>query len=127
MSIAALAREEIRNLRPYRCAGAAERPVRLNANESPLETGTRSREGLNRYPARRPAELAGLMASRYGVAIENLLVTRGSSEGIDLLIRTFCAPGGDHVLITPPVFDMYRFYASNQGAGIVCLPLLAGE
>jgi len=125
MSIAALARPEIRNLRAYQVPDACDHDIRLNANESPLATGTQNPEGLNRYPARRPAALTRKLADHYGVAAENLLVTRGSSEGIDLLVRTFCSAGQDNVLLTPPAFKMYQVFASLQGAGIVNVSLRA--
>ncbi len=123
MTIAALARPEVRFLRPYQSASACEFAIKLNANESPLATGTDTAQGLNRYPARRPSSLVKRMADHYGVEANNILVTRGSSEGIDLMIRTFCCAGRDSVLLTPPVFDMYRLYASIQGARIIEVPL----
>ena len=125
MTIAALARTEIRNLRAYRAADACDHAVKLNANESPLATGTHLSTGLNRYPARRPEDLGRLMADHYGITAENLMVTRGSSEGIDLLVRTFCTAGRDSVLITPPVFEMYQVYASIQGARTIHVSLQA--
>ena len=125
MTITAIARPEIRGLRAYQIPNAAEHAVKLNANESPFAPGTHNPEGLNRYPARRPATLARMMARHYGVAAENVLVTRGSSEGIDLLIRTFCSAGQDNVLLTPPAFEMYQVFASIQGAKIVSVPLQA--
>lgn len=127
MSIAALARAEIRNLRAYQSAAACDHGLKLNANESPVATGTQNRKGLNRYPARRPARLTRTMAAHYGVAPENVLVTRGSSEGIDLLIRTFCTAGQDNVLLTPPVFDLYQVYAAVQGVSTVYVPLMAED
>jgi histidinol-phosphate aminotransferase len=127
MSIAELARPEIRNLRAYQSAAACDLGVKLNANEAPLATGTVDQKGLNRYPARRPARLTRIMADHYGVAVDNVLVTRGSSEGIDLLIRTFCTAGKDSVLLTPPVFDMYQVYASIQGAQIINVSLRAED
>ena len=63
------------------------------------------------------------MAAHYGVAPENILVTRGSSEGIDLLIRSFCTAGQDSVLLTPPTFELYEIYASVQGARCIKVPL----
>lgn len=125
MTITTLARPEIRHLRAYQSADACDHGVKLNANESPLATGTQITHGLNRYPARRPDALTRIMADHYGVEARNVLVTRGSSEGIDLLIRTFCSAGRDRVLLTPPVFDMYQVYASIQGARIVNVPLRA--
>jgi histidinol-phosphate aminotransferase len=125
MTIAALARPEIRALRSYEVAPPPDNAVRLNANEAPLAIGNGAAEGLNRYPALRPLALSAKMAAYYGVAAENVLVTRGSSEGIDLLVRTFCTAGKDNVLLTPPVFELYEVYASVQGAGIIKVPLRA--
>lgn len=123
MSIADLARDEIRKLRAYQSAAPCNHGLKLNANESPVETGTLDSGGLNRYPALRPAALTQKMAEHYRVVSENVLVTRGSSEGIDLLIRVFCEPGQDSVLLTPPVFAMYQVYASIQGARTINVPL----
>lgn len=125
MTIAALARPEIRDLRTYQVAAPPDDTIRLNANEAPVAVGTGMAHGLNRYPALRPAALTGLMANYYGVVADNVLVTRGSSEGIDLLIRTFCSAGQDNVLLTPPVFELYQIYASVQGARTISVPLQA--
>jgi histidinol-phosphate aminotransferase len=125
MTIATLARPEIRELRNYQVAPSPGDAVRLNANEAPMAIGNGAAAGLNRYPALRPAALTAKMAAYYGVAADNVLVTRGSSEGIDLLIRTFCTAGKDNVVLTPPVFELYEIYASVQGAGIVSVPLQA--
>jgi histidinol-phosphate aminotransferase len=125
VTIAALARPEIRDLRTYQVAASPDDTIRLHANEAPVAVGTGMAEGLNRYPALRPAALTGKMANYYGVAADNILVTRGSSEGIDLLIRTFCSAGRDNVLLTPPVFEMYQVYASVQGARTISVPLRA--
>ena len=54
-----------------------------------------------------------------------MLVTRGSSEGIDLLIRAFCRAGTDAIVINPPTFGMYRVYADVQGATVREVPLRA--
>ena len=59
------------------------------------------------------------MARRFGCDFEQLLVTRGSSEAIDLLVRTFCRAGQDSILTTSPSFSMYRHYAEVQGAATI--------
>ena len=125
MTIAALARKEIRELRSYSPGETSTDMIRLNANESPLTVDTGMSDGLNRYPASRPVRLTRELAAFYGVGEENILVTRGSSEGIDLLIRTFCSAGKDEILLTPPAFEMYQVYASIQGAATNDVPLLA--
>lgn len=124
MSITAIARPEIRALRSYDAETTLDDALRLNANEAPQAPGNGAANGLNRYPAPRPLGLAAKLAALYEVDPENILVTRGSSEGIDLLVRAFCRHGLDDALVTPPVFSLYRIYASVQGAGVVEVPLL---
>ncbi|MDG1463115.1 MAG: histidinol-phosphate transaminase [Gammaproteobacteria bacterium] len=126
-----LVRPEIGTLKPYVAATYAEGVVRLNANEAPWSpiapsTGI-SLDELNRYPDERPWELTARLADFYGVDPGCLLVTRGSSEGIDLLIRSFCRAGTDEVVINPPTFGMYRVYADVQGAKVKEIPLLSKQ
>jgi histidinol-phosphate aminotransferase len=120
MNIAKLARPEIQSLRAYEAAEQVANTIRLNANESPLiSPDNRFRRPLNRYPEVRPQNLERLLARRFGCDPEKLLVTRGSSEAIDLLVRTFCRAGKDSVLTTSPSFSMYRHYTEVQGATII--------
>lgn len=117
MSIAAIARNGIRDLRPYEAAVQVDDTIRLNANEAPwTSSGDRFRRPLNRYPDIRPNALRAALAKRYGCKADELLVTRGTSEAIDLLLRVFCAAGRDSVVTTTPSFSMYRHYARIQGA-----------
>lgn len=117
MSIVRLARPEIQNLKPYEAAVQVEDTIRLNANEAPwTSSGDRFRRSLNRYPEVRPQRLQQALAVRYGCETNQLLVTRGSSEAIDLLVRAFCRPGEDNIVTTTPTFSMYRHYAEIQGA-----------
>ncbi len=122
--VLALARPEIRALSPYSHAAWQPGLVRLHANENPWrDESDSSASGLNRYPEPQPAELLARIASLYGVSPAQVLVGRGSDEGIDLLVRAFCAAGRDRVLVCPPTFGMYRVAAAIQGAGIVEVPL----
>jgi histidinol-phosphate aminotransferase len=124
MSVMDLLRPEIRALRPYRAAEYVSGYTRLNANENPWRpVGDTTRDGLNRYPDPHPAALAARLAGSYGVATDQVLVTRGSSEAIDVLVRSFCRAGQDEIVICPPTFGMYEVYAQVQGAGIRRLPL----
>ncbi len=97
--------------------------VWLNANESPWRSSADSGLGLNRYPEPQPAALRARMAALYGVPVERLMVTRGSDEGIDLLVRSFCRAGIDGVLIAPPCFGMYAVSARVQNAPLIEVPL----
>ena len=124
MNIEALARPEVLALSPYVSArnSAAADGVLLNANEAPQtltsEAPWQDLE-LHRYPPPQPAELRQRLAELYGVGEDQLLVTRGSDEGIDLLLRVFCRAGQDRILETIPCFGMYRVAAGIQGAGVV--------
>ncbi len=117
MSIRELARSPVRNLEPYRAAVQVDDTIRLNANEAAWRNdGDTFRRALNRYPEVRPSRLRQLLADRYGCDPAGLLVTRGSSEAIDLLMRVFCESGRDNVVTTAPTFSMYEHYAVVQGA-----------
>lgn len=122
-----LARPDLRALRPYEPGAFEPGMTRLNANESPWRLPSDPTErGLNVYPPPRPRALREALARYYDIPPETVLVTRGSSEAIDVLIRGFCRAGRDSILITPPTFDMYRVYATIQAAGIRTAPLDAG-
>jgi histidinol-phosphate aminotransferase len=120
-----LIRPEIRAMRPYRSAEFHDGLVRLNANENPWPpAGQNGGPALNRYPEPRPFALGERLAAHYGVAPQQLLVTRGSSEAIDVVLRAFCRAGLDEIVICPPTFGMYEAYAQIQGACIRRVPLL---
>lgn len=123
MNIADLARPEIVAMKPYSSARleAPGRGILLNANESPwsLLGEEQASLSINRYPEPQPEILVEELANLYGVAHEQVLVTRGSDEGIDLLTRVFCRAGQDAILHCPPTFGMYRIAAQSQGAAVV--------
>ena len=54
---------------------------------------------------------------------ENVFVGVGSDEAIDLLMRIFCKPGQDEIMITPPTYGMYNVCANVNDVGIVKVPL----
>lgn len=123
-AVLALARPELLDLAPYAHAAWDPSLVRLHANENPWRASSdKSRGGLNRYPEPQSSELVARLARLYDVAPEQVLVGRGSDEGIDLLVRAFCSAGRDRILVCPPTFAMYRFAAEVQGAGVTEVPL----
>ncbi len=98
--------------------------MRLHANENPWpDEADVSPTALNRYFDGQPQALVDALAAHYGVDPASLLVTRGSDEAIDLLVRAFCRAGEDRILVCPPTFGMYRFSAEVQGAGVLAVPL----
>jgi histidinol-phosphate aminotransferase len=123
-AVLSLAREDIRALKAYEHAQWRPELERLHANESPWPPLS-SNDGLARhhYPEPQPAELVAAMAKYYGVAADQVLVGRGSDEGIDLLTRAFCRAEQDSVVVCPPTFGMYAVAAAIQGARTVSIPL----
>lgn len=126
--ILALARPEIRALVPAAAhSQSAASAVRLHANENPWpDEADVSPTALNRYFDGQPQALVDALAAHYGTDPARVLVTRGSDEAIDLLVRAFCRAGEDRILVCPPTFGMYRFSAEVQGAGVLAVPL-AGD
>lgn len=129
MDINRIARPDIVAMRPYSSArsSAAADGILLNANEAPftlVDDPAWQRLALNRYPSPQPAELRSRLAGLYGVNETNVLVTRGSDEGIDLLTRVFCRPSEDAIIECTPCFGMYRIAATIQAAHVIDVPRL---
>ncbi len=133
--------EYIRQLVPYSSAKrelmntkVAEQSIWLNANESPFDNvkgnvkdnvkdNVKSNAGFNRYPNFQPEQLISRYARYAGVEPEQVLVTRGADEGIELLVRTFCTPGQDSILINPPTYGMYNICATTFNVETIKVPL----
>jgi histidinol-phosphate aminotransferase len=47
----------------------------------------------------------------------------GSDEAIDALLRCFCVPGKDKILVCPPTYGMYSVSAQVNDIGLVKIPL----
>ena len=56
---------------------------------------------------------------------DNLFVGVGSDEAIDALLRCFCVPGQDRILVCPPTYGMYSVSAQVNDVGLVKIPLLS--
>lgn len=110
--IESLVRPNIRRLQPYRSArDDFETGLLLDANENSLGAPFRDAEGLNRYPSPQQYELRKRIADFRDVDVDNVFVGVGSDEAIDLLLRIFCEPARDRIIITPPTYGMYKVAA----------------
>jgi histidinol-phosphate aminotransferase len=130
--IVRLCRPDIYALKPYssaRTEGSQDASILLDANENPYPPypATPDTEQLNRYPEPQPAALLDRFAELYDVPREQLFLSRGADESIDLLVRAFCAAGTDGILVTPPTFVMYETAAAIQGAAVHRVPLRPAE
>lgn len=113
MKIDSLVRPNIKALKPYRAARHDHvSGVLLDANENSFGSAL-SFEGLelNRYPDPYQLELRTKLGLLYGVQSENVFLGVGSDEAIDLLIRIFCEPASDSILVIEPTYGMYRVAA----------------
>src|SRR5258708_3178271 len=101
--------------------------LRLDMNES--TTGCSSRvlakmknmdaRTIALYPPREPGEK--LVADFLGLRPEQVLLTNGADEGIDLLCRAFLEPD-DEVIVVLPAFAMYKVFAQASGAKVIGVP-----
>jgi len=118
LNIEDLARANVRALTPYQSARrlGGNGDVWLNANEYPLAIPFElSQQTLNRYPECQPKRVIERYAAYAGLTPEQVLVSRGADEGIELLMRAFCEPGKDAVLFCPPTYGMYSVSAETIG------------
>jgi histidinol-phosphate aminotransferase len=113
MEIKDLVRKNILNLKPYTSARDIfenNNGILLDANENSFGSTFTLIENLklNRYPDPHQKDLRQLVYNALSIPYENLFFGVGSDEIIDLLIRIFCSPRTDNVLIPEPTYGMYK-------------------
>ncbi|KAL6860201.1 histidinol-phosphate transaminase [Amphichorda felina] len=144
------ARPNILALQPYRCARDDYKDdgtnILLDANENsygpslpePSAAADAANGtdvdilGLNRYPDPHQRELKQLLCDLRNthahtpktITPDNLFVGVGSDEAIDALLRCFCVPGRDRILVCPPTYGMYGVSAQVNDVALVKVPLL---
>ena len=52
------------------------------------------------------------------IPIKNILLGNGSDEVLDLIVRAFCEPNHDNVIILPPTYGMYKVLADVNAVKI---------
>ncbi len=109
------------NVRPRR-TGPRRPMARLMSNESPFAPSSRVVDAVmnalsrgHLYPdAALASELRRRIASQVDLPEEACVLGAGSSEIIDLVVRTFVSPG-EEVVIAVPTFSMYESRARVAG------------
>lgn len=119
-----LVRENIRGLVPYSSArleftGSAQ--VHLDANEN--SHGSPVDLDFSRYPDPLQTKLRTRLAQMHGVKASEVFVGNGSDEAIDLLIRIFCRPQIDSIIVCPPTYGMYEVAAAVNDVKVTRSPL----
>ena len=67
--------------------------------------------GYERYPSSSQSKLKEAIANYKNVKSNQVVIGNGSDELIDLLIRCFCEPKQDNLIICEPTFGMFKVYA----------------
>ncbi|SHF73256.1 histidinol-phosphate transaminase [Chryseobacterium vrystaatense] len=114
-----LVRENILKLQPYisfRDYNEFNAPVLLDANECPFGE-------FNRYPDSSQKRLKNKLAAFKGVSPAQIAIGNGSDELIDLIVKIFCEPKKDAILMMNPSFAMYGFYAAVNENEVLKLDL----
>jgi histidinol-phosphate aminotransferase len=115
LDINSLVRRNILTMKPYSSArdefkGEAE--IFLDANENPYPSP------YNRYPDPLQWRVKEKLAVEKGIKPEQIFLGNGSDEAIDLLIRAFCEPNQDSILITEPTYGMYSVCAEVNAVNV---------
>ncbi len=123
-----LVRPELLAVKPFDVKRPGfETGVLLDANESPWVSSFEDIK-LNRYIDEMfDQTLLEQLATFYETEPSQILLTRGSCEGIDLLVRAFCRPYQDAIVVSPPTFSIFAQCALMQGASVIHAPLLRDQ
>jgi histidinol-phosphate aminotransferase len=119
-----LVRPNIRDLVPYSSARdefKGEAKVFLDANENSF--GSPLKKWYNRYPDPLQLQLKKAIAAIKGVDEGRIFLGNGSDECIDILIRAFCIPAVDNIIICPPTYGMYQVSASINDVDVLKVKL----
>jgi histidinol-phosphate aminotransferase len=109
-------RPNIAELTPYSSARieySGKDAIFFDANENPFN------RPYNRYPDPLHTDLKEKVSGLKGVEVDQIFVGNGSDEGIDLLIRAFCIPGNDQIVLPEPSYGMYEVCASVNDVRVI--------
>lgn len=121
-----LVRKNILNLKPYTSArDSFLEGILLDANENSLGSIIKDEQNLqlNRYPDPAQNQVREKLAEYLNIDKKKLFFGVGSDEIIDLLIRIFCNPGKDSVLIAEPTYGMYKVACNINDVKVLTVPL----
>ena len=119
-----LIRPNIKNLTPYSSARdefKGEASIFLDANENSF--GSPLTKWYNRYPDPLQIKVKQKLSEIKGIPVDQMFLGNGSDECIDILIRAFCEPALDNIIICPPTYGMYEVSANINNVPIKRVPL----
>ncbi len=80
-------------------------------------------KGFERYPSSNQNKVKEAIATYKNVDSNQVVIGNGSDELIDLMIRCFCEPKQDNILICEPTFGMFKVYAQLNNIEVLNAPL----
>ncbi len=80
--------------------------------------------GYERYPSSSQLKVKEAIAKHKNVNSTQVILGNGSDELIDLLMRCFCEPKHDNLLICEPTFGMFKIYAQLNNIEVLNAPLI---
>src|SRR5690606_3981985 len=95
----------------------------LGPNPQILEAAKNSLEGIHRYPDASYIESKKIIAKHFKIEPQNVSLGNGSNELIDMLIRVFCEPNQDEILISEASFVAYKVCAHVNRVNVTEVPL----
>lgn len=110
-----IVRKSLLKVKPYSTARdefKGNASIFLDANENPYNTD------FNRYPDPRQSKLKEAIAQLKNVRPQQIIIGNGSDEIIDLLIRAFCEPAVDNIIVPQPTYGMYTVCAAINNVAI---------
>lgn len=119
-----LVRPHILRLKPYSSARdefSGKIGIFLDANENAF--GSTTKKLFNRYPDPYQQSLKLQLSTIKKVKADKIFLGNGSDEPIDLIIRLFCSPGKDNIIVIPPTYEMYEVAATINDNEVIKVPL----
>jgi len=103
--------------------------IKLASNENPLGPSPRALQAMlkamhdsHRYPDAAAWALRERLSERLGMPMNEIIHGNGSSEVLELALRTFVGQG-QHVIFAEPSFVMYRMICMAAGVPFTAVPL----
>jgi histidinol-phosphate aminotransferase len=120
MEIEKLIRPHLKSLQAYSSARdefTGQASVFLDANENAL--GSVAKGDYNRYPDPHHHNLRSRWSELKDISVDHLFFGNGSDEPIDLLMRLFCEPAKDNIVVMPPTYGMYSVSAAINNITVI--------
>lgn len=104
--------------------------IKLSNNENPYGMSPAAigavqkciKQGLGRYPDPTGKNLLDILAMRYGIKPDRIVLGNGSEEILQLLCQAFVSLG-DRVVTQAPCFGLHEIFPLVMGAKLVKVPL----